>query len=250
MIQQCFATPRDLEEAGLGRARLQAIPLAQRRRNLVRASGWLAPALRKRNQLPLRVDFDPADLDTGSTNGLQGMTGGGSVAWSLAEAATTVQSVAIQFPSGGSGPGTPYQVNYFNGAYGSAFGVGGTLDSASSLTIDGQTFTVSGTVAANDSFGYATVTDSGVTMATVAMAAWICLHNTGVDAKTEQDLQKLMDVCIKPFKEDVAKGEGDLEIDEDATPGVPELGPLGSGQREPWSWLGGPRLPRPPHRIA
>lgn len=237
MLQQCFATPRDLEEAGLGRARLQAIPLAQRRRNLVLASGWLAPALRKRNQLPLRVDYDPADLDTGSANGLQGMTGGASVVWSLTGAATTVQAAAVKFPSGGSGPGLAYQVNYFSGAYGSVFGPGGVLDSASSLTIDGQTFTVTGSISAGDSFGYRTATDAGVTMASVAMAAWVCLHNTGVDAKTEQDLKATMDLCITPFKVDLAKGEGDLEVDEDATPGDPELGPRGSGQRHPWSWL-------------
>src|ERR1700734_1950605 len=146
MLQQLFATPRDLEEAGLGRTRLQVVPLAIRRRNLAKASGWLAPALRKRNKLPLVVEYDHADLDTSNANGLTGMTGGASVTWSFAAKATLVQSVAVQFTAGGTvpGPTLAYTVNPFNGAFSSTFGPGGSLDANGTLTIDGQTFSVVG----------------------------------------------------------------------------------------------------------
>ena len=232
MLQQLFATPRDLEEAGLGRPRLQVLSLAQRRRNLAKASGWLAPALRKRNQLPLVVEFDPADFDP------SGMTGGASVTWSLTAPATLVQAVALLFPAGGTVPGAPlaYQINPFNGAQASVYGTGGTLTTAGTLTIDGQTFTISGAIAAGDGFAYSTGTDPGVTLATVHMAAWLSLHNTGVDAKTEADLQRSYEAALK-VKAELAAGEGDLETTEDATPGVAELGPMGSGQHTPWAFL-------------
>ena len=237
MLQQSFATPRDLEERGLGRARLQICSLGQRVRALQDASGWVAPALRKRNKLPLVAEYSPTDLDT------TGMIGGASVAWSLTQAATVIQAVEVQFTAGGTvpGPTLAYQVNWYAGAYRGAsdppaFTAGGSLTAGGQLTIDGQTFTITGTVAVNDAFVYATVTDSGVRLTTVWMAAWLLLHNGGVDAKTEQDLQKCYDAALK-FKAELAAGDGDLEQTEDATPNVPELGPLGVGQREPWSFM-------------
>jgi len=235
VLQQLFATLRDLEEAGLGQNRLQVIPLAQRRRNLAKASGWLAPALRKRNKLPLVIEFDPADLDTSR------MTGGASVTWSFTAKAALVQAVGVQFTAGGTVPGPPlaYVLNTANGASGSAFGpTGGNLASNGTLTIDGQTFTVAGTVNSGDVFAYSTTTDPGVSDATVHYAAWLCLHNGGVDAKTNEDLQRSYE-SAKAFKAELAAGEGDLETDEDATPDIAELGPTGVGQKYPWDFLRG-----------
>ena len=199
----------------------------------MKASGWLAPALRKRNKLPLVVEFDPADLDP------SGMTGGASVTWTLSAPATLVQSVAVQFTAGGTVPGAllAYTINPFYGAYGSTFGPGGgTLSSGGALTIDGQTFALSGAVASGDSFAYTTTTDPGVVMATVHFAAWISLHAGGVDAKTNEDLQRSYE-SAKAFKAELAAGEGDLEADEDATADKAELGPTGVGQKNPWDFL-------------
>lgn len=233
---QRLASLRQLEELGLGQPALRSIPLQTRRRALTAASGWIAAFIRKRNAFPLVAAHDPEDLD------VTGVTGHASVTWSAAGNATLVQDVAVKFTSAGSTPGAllTYTTNPHAGAYGGTFtGPGGTLDADGALVIDGQRFTIAGTVAVNDTFTFSTaLSEPGVSLAVVQMAAWTLLHNRGVDAKTEADLQATYDAATA-FARAVALGsEAQLDKASDATPGRAELGPLGSGQTTPWAFLG------------
>lgn len=233
MLQQLFASPRMLELLGLGKARLAQVPLAQRRLALKGASGFFAPWLRKRNQLPLLVELDPEELDT------TGMTGGASVSWSLTSRASAVRDVAVKFTAAGAAaPGLAYVTNLYHGASGSTFnGPGGTLDASGAMVWDGQRFTVSGTVNVGDTYSFSLITDPGAAMATAWLAAYTLLHNKGLDAKTEQDLGTFYDAAMA-FARSLGAGEADLEKTGDATPNQAELGPRGSGQKTPWDWLG------------
>ena len=133
-------------------------------------------------------------------------------------------------------------MNPFAGAYGSTFGPGGTLTSEGTLTIDGQTFTLAGTVTSGDSFGYSTTTDPGVSLATAQMAAWLILHNGGVDAKTEADLQKAYE-SAKAFRgDDLAAGTGDSENDRGRDAQHPRAGAARLRTAEP---MGLASLPSP-----
>lgn len=233
MLQQLFASLRALEELGLGKPALQAIPMAQRRRALKAASGFLAPMVRKRSQLPLVVELDPDELDAST------MTGGATVAHTLVAAGTKAQDVSVKFTGAGAAPGAlvPYSTNPYAGAFGSTFLAAGALDASGGLEIDGQRFTVTGTVAANDVFTFSMVVDPGIALTTTQIAAWILLHNRGLDPKTEADLQRQYEAAMA-FAKALGAGDADLERLNDATPNRAELGPLGSGQRAPWEWLG------------
>lgn len=231
MLQQLFASPRMLELLGLSRARLSQVPIAQRRLALKGASGFFAPWLRKRNQLPLVVELDPEELD------VAGMTGGATVTASRVAPAQRVADVAVRFTSGGAPPGLAFTTNLYHGASGSTFnGPAGSLDSSGAVEIDGQRFVVAGTVNAGDVFAFSLVTDPGVAMATAMLAAYTLLHNRGLDPKTEQDLGTFYDAAMA-FARSLGAGEADLEKTADATPDRAELGPMGSGQKHPWDFL-------------
>lgn len=233
MLQQVFASPRMLELLGLGKNRLAQVPIAQRRLALKGASGFFSPFLRKRNQLPLVVEMDPEELDT------TGMTGGASVSWSLVCPASSVRDVGVKFTTAGTAPGPlTYVTNLYHGATGSTFnGPGGTLDASGAMVWDGQRFTIAGAVSVGDTFTFSLITDPGVALATAQLAGYQLLHNRGIDPKTEQDLSTFYDAAMA-FARALGAGEADLEKAEDATPNVAELGPRGSGQRNPWDWLG------------
>jgi hypothetical protein len=232
------ATPRDLEDLGLGRPALQAISLAQRRRTLRAATGTLAPFLRIRYELPLVPTLDESDTDP------SGLAGGAEVTYDGGPA-TLVQDVAIQFSVVGSV--TSYALNTSNGAYGSAYGSPTVLSAGQTVVIDGYTVTFTGTINDGDVFAYSTrfVQDPGIAQAVCWVAARSLIQNRGVDSKTEQALDKGFDAAMAWAKALGIPGEGELDPTVDRTPTKDEYGPLFTGEQGPYDWLTEPgRFPR------
>lgn len=236
--QEVFATPRDLEEGGRAREALQQIGIAERRRALKRASGFLAPYIRKRNALPLTVELDADDWDT------TGMTGGAVPTITLAKP-TLVQDVRAVFTAGTVGqPGITYAIDVNAGAYGSAVGASIALPLSGVITIDGCVFVLpaGGTTVNGDSFTFSTRVDAGVARATVMVAAWDLLGHGGsaIDSDLRRELQDAHDVAVR-WARDLGKGDGDLEPRGDATPDRREGGFRFFGQRDAYEWVRGPR---------
>ncbi|MFT3773007.1 MAG: hypothetical protein QM820_47090 [Minicystis sp.] len=231
MIQQAYATLRDIDEFGIAKPSLASIPKPQKLRALKAASGRLAPYLRKRYKLPLRVELDADDFD------ISGLTGGATVTYALLANVNPqkAQDVTVKFPAGGTvgNPGITYAISYDAGL---TFGSPSPLPLSGQITIDGYTFTVVGTITTNDSFSYSTRVDYGVCEATVTIATWLLLHNRGLDPKTLEDLQKRHDAAMAWAKV-LGEGEGDLETSADTTPELDEGGQRGDGQQNPWDWL-------------
>lgn len=233
--QQAFATARDLEEIGIARDAIQAIPLAQRKRSLKAASGVLAPYLRKRAAMPLTPSFDPDDWNA------FGMVGGAAVTYvELSPGPTHARDVRVSFPVGGivGQLGPTYAIDLDSGAYGSAATLAGALPLSGDITIDGLTFTLAAgaTVAPGDAFTYSTRVDAGACSATCHVAAYTLLGAQGVDPITTKSLKDNADAAIA-WAKDVAKGDAELELDADATPARAEAGPRFTGQRSPWEWM-------------
>jgi hypothetical protein len=232
--QQALASPRDLEELGIARDAIQGLPLPQRKRGIKAASGILSPYLRKRVAMPLTPTLDPDDFDT------SGMVGGATLAFD-AGPALHARDVNVSFDVPTSfafvgDPGITYTVDLDNGAWGSiptnpqAFPLSGII------VIDGYTFTLTGGINQGNSFSYSTRVDSGACAATCSVAAYMLLGARGVDPATLATLKAQNDAAIA-WAKDVAKGDGDLEPDADATPQHAEAGPRFTGQRTPWEWV-------------
>jgi hypothetical protein len=236
--QISLCTLRDLEELGIARDAIQGTPIDQRRRTVRAASGVLSPWLRKRQSLPLTPTIDDEEVVTG------GMTGGATVAHD-AGPATRARDVAVKFTAAGTTgeAGILCAVNMDFGAFGSSYSAPVALPLDGKLVIDGYAWTIAGAVNVNDLFTYSTRVDPGAATAVAQVAAFLMLGSRGVPAETLETLQKLHDGAIAWAKA-VAKGEGDLPLDADATPTRAEAGPRYSGQKTPWQFLGGSSGPR------
>lgn len=235
--QQSFASPRDLEEIGVARDAIQGVPLPQRKRGIKAASGVLAPYLRKRAAMPLTPTLDPDDFDT------SGMSGGASVTYVVATpGATHARDVGVSFVFGNqviiNGPVLILAaVNLDYGAYGSTDLAPVLLPLAGTITIDGYTFTIDlSKIVSGDFFAYSTRVDAGACSATCSVAAYTLLGARGVDPATLASLKAQNDAAIA-WAKDVAKGDGDLAPDADATPQQTEAGPRFTGQRSPWEFI-------------
>lgn len=230
-VQIPLCTARDLEELGIARDAIQGIPLDQRKRTIRRASGVLAPYLRKRAELPLVPTVDDEEISVAL------MTGGASVAHEGGPA-TRARDVAVKFTAGGTVgvPGVLVAVNLDHGAFGSAFSAPVALPNDGKITIDGYIWTIDGTIATADLFTYSTRIDPGVSTAAAQVAAFLLLGNRGVPAETLETLKALHDAAIA-WTKDVGKGEGDLEYGADASPDRDEGGPLFSSEANPYSIL-------------
>ena len=232
--QQTFATARDLEELGIARDAIQAIPLAQRKRTLKAASGTIAPYLRKRSELPLAVLLDADDFDA------SGMTGGATVTYASTDTPpTNARDVTVTFTAGTVGqPGITYRVNLDAGAYGSTDGSALSLPTDGTIAIDGYVFTIEAgaTINAGDAFAYSQRVDVGTVAAVCQVAAFLLLGSRGIDPTTMETLKSQNDAALA-WAKDIAKGEADLAVDADATPARAEAGPRYTGQTSPWQWL-------------
>jgi hypothetical protein len=232
--QQLFATPRDLEETGRARTALEAIPVAVRRRVLRSASGYISPYLRKRNGLPLTPQLEDLDAD--------GMTGGAAPVPAPA-APTLAQDIRVVFTAGGTvGPssGITYAVDTASGAYGSEPGPSAPLADDGTIVIDGVTWTLpaGGVVVDGDAFTYSTRVDPGVALATVRVAAYSLLGHgdSTIDPDLRREIKEAHDQALI-WAKDLAAGEGDLEIKDDASPGYREGGVRTTGQRGYKDWV-------------
>lgn len=230
MDPQVFATSRDLEVMGLATDRVRPIPLADRRLAIMAGSQVIAPYLRARYALPLAVELSRRELD------VSGLTAGALV--SPAGAPSEVQSVGVRFPAGGliGTVGPTYQVTTDAGAYGAVYGPALPVPANGQITIDGLTWTLTGTLAAGDAFTYVTRVDAGAAWAAVQVAMWILLGSGGVDPAS-QDVDKYRYEAAIKWGEALLAGPAQLDQSKDATPARAELGPRGSGQRTPWAFL-------------
>jgi len=224
-----LATARNLERLGIAQKALQALPLAQRLEGLRAATGRLITPIRKRYGTPLVPTLDLATVDA------SGLAGGATVSWDGGPA-TLVQDYLVTFAASGA----TYTLTTNAGAY-------GATPSASkawtgSITIDGYTLTLTGTISTGDAIGWSTtmVQDPGIALSVAQIAAFLLLHNRGVDAKTEADLKPAYEGAMAWAAELGVPGTGELDPSVDRTPGLSEYGPLGAGQSTPYAWLDDP----------
>jgi hypothetical protein len=227
-----LATPRSLERLALGTKALQALPLAQRREALRAATGELAPFLRKRYALPLVPTLDLETVDTSA------LAGGATVSWDGGPASRVADYLVKFTVAGGS---TTYQIDPYGGAYGSTYGAAVALGPSQSITIDGYTVTLTGTITTGDVLGFSTaiVQDPGISFAATRIAAHALLFSRGVDPKTQESLAEGRDAAMAWGKALGVPGEGELDPSVDRTPTTSEYGPQGSGQTTPYEWLDG-----------
>jgi hypothetical protein len=224
-----LATAGDLEALGIAQKALQALPLAQRLRGLCVSTGRLITPIRKRYGTPIVPTLDVARL-------VSGITGTGVATWTGGPA-TLVQDYLLTFASGG----TTYTLTANAGAYGAITGPATTW--TGSITVDGYTLTIAGTINAGDTYAWSTavVQDPGIALAVSQVAAYVLLHNRGIDPKTEADLKAGYDGAMAWAAALGIPGEGELDpsLDTDATDGG-KYGPLGAGTSSPYSWLDDP----------
>lgn len=225
-----LASARTLERLGLGQRALQSLPLAQRLEALRAATGELAPYLRKRYALPL---VPTLDVETVDVSGLPGAT----VAWDGGPA-TRVDDYLITFTVANGA--TSYTLTTSAGAYGAT--AGPSAPWLGSLTVDGYTVTLSGTIANGNTLAWSTaiVQDPGVAFAVVRIAACALLYSRGLDPKTLVDLVEQRDAALTWARALGIPGEGELAPTADATPTVSEYGPLVSGNSSPYAFLDQP----------
>lgn len=224
-----LATARSLERLGLGQKALQALPLAQRLEGLRAATGRLITPIRKRYGTPLVPTLDLATVDA------SGLTGGAAVSWDGGPA-TLVQDYLLTFAASGA----TYTLTTNAGAYGAT--ASAAKPWTGSLTVDGYTLTLTGTINTGDAIGWTTtlVQDPGVSLAVCQLAAYLLLHNRGMDPKTEEDLRTAYDGAMSWAASLGVPGEGELDSSVDKTPAYSEYGPQGSGQTSPYQWVDDP----------
>ena len=228
MIQQPYATLRDLDELGVAAEALAMLPAAHKRRAILAASGRIALYLRKRHTLPLRPDVTPLDDS--------GLTGGGTGALAIGTTSPVkVQDIAVQVVAPGVVGVDPVTIQMSTDA-GVTYGAVTALASTGALTIDGVTLTLAGALAAGDVVEWSTRVDFGLCESTVAIAAYLLLNNRGLDPASMESLEKRWEKALK-WSTDVAAGDAFLDSKEDATPDLDEAGPYGDGQQDPWDFM-------------
>jgi hypothetical protein len=231
-----LASARTLERLGVAQKAIQALSLAQRLEALEAATGEIAPFLRKRYPLPLRPTLKVRALDA------SGMTGGATAAWSGGPA-SLVDDYLVIFAAGPT-----YAITTSAGAYGAA--AGRSLPWTGSVTVDGYTLALTGTISPGDTYAWSTaiVQDPGIAFAVARIAAAALLVGRGVDPKTEQTLSAGRDAAMAWAKALGIPGEGELSPDLDTDPiDGGSYGPLGSGQTRADAFLYGDTACAPPY---
>jgi hypothetical protein len=228
-----LATARNLERLGISQARLQSISLPQRLEALRAATGRLITPIRKRYGVPPIPTLDLATVDTSL------FTGNAVASWSGGPA-TLVQDSALTFAASGA----TYTLTQNYGSFGATAGPSQAW--SGSLTVDGYTLTLTGSINTGDIFAWTTsmVQDPGIALAVAQVGAWLLLHNTGLDPGTEQDLQRSYESAIEWAKALGIPGEGQLDASLDlSTVDGGTYGPLGTGQSSPYAWIDDPSYP-------
>lgn len=228
MLQQNYATLRDLGELGVAAKALATVSSGHKKRAILAASGRIALYLRKRHTLPLTPDVTPLDTT--------GLIHGGTASLTIGSPGPAmVQDIAVQvFDPGTVGiVGVTVQVSVDAGT---TYGPLTALALTGDLTIDGVTLTLAGPLAAGDMVEWSTRVDFGLCEATISIAAYLLVHNRGVDPVTMEDLEKRWEKAIQ-WSKDLASGEAFLDNREDATPELDEGGSYGDGQQDPWDFL-------------
>ena len=226
MIQQNYATLRDLDELGVAAEALAMLSPAHKRRAILAASGRIAGHLRPKHTLPFKPDVTP--LEAGSL-------GGGSAVLTITGAPQLVQDLAVRVAVGGvvSAGGVTLEVSTDAGTtYAAPVALGVTGE----LVVDGVTLTFTGALVALAVVEWSTCVDRGLMEATVAIAAYILLNNRGLPAETMDGVEKRWEKAEK-WAEKVAAGGAFLDKNEDATPQLDEGGGYGEGQQNPWDFL-------------
>lgn len=222
-----LAAPRALEELGIATKAIQALPLAQRLRALRAATGETAPYLRKRYPLPLAPTLDASFIDA------SGMSGGVVASWAGGPA-SRVDDYLLTFAAAGA----TYTITTSAGAYGATASASAAWPG--SLTVDGYTLTLAGTINTGDTYAWSTgiVQDPGIAFAVVRIAAALLIVARGIDPKTEATLVAGRDAAMAWAKSLGIPGEGELSQDLDTnTIDGGTYGPLGSGQTHADDWL-------------
>lgn len=223
-----LASARTLERLGIAQKALQALPLAQRLEGLRAATGRLITPIRKRyNALVPTLDLATVD---GS-----GLTGGATWSWDGGPAAL-VQDYILTFGASG----TTYTLTPNAGAWRAV--PGPSLTWTGSLTVDGYALTITGAITTGDTFAWSTslVQDPGIGLAIAQLAAFVLLHNRGVDPKTEEDLRVAYDGAMNWAWSLGVAGEGELAPTIDPAPVPSPYGPQTVGTSSCYDFLRNP----------
>ena len=228
MIQQNYATLRDLDELGVAAEALAMLTPAHKRRGILAASGRIAGYLRPKHALPLTPDVTPLEAS--------GPWGGPTASLAITGTPTLVQDIAVRVAAHGVVGVDAITIELSTDA-GATYGAPAALAANGVLVVDGVALTLAGALAALDVVEWSTCVDRGLCEATVAVAAYILLNNRGLPAETMATIETRWQKA-ETWAEKVCAGDTRLDAKEDATPNVEESGPRFTGQRTPWAWLG------------
>lgn len=227
MIQQPYATLRNLDELGVALEALATLTPAHKRRGILAASGRIAGHLRPKHTLPFKPDVTP--LEAGA------LVGGGSAALTITGTPLLVQDLAVRVAAGGVVGVDAITVEISTDA-GDTYRAPVALALDGALVVDGVTITFTGALAALDLVEWSTCVDHGLMEATVAIATYLLLNNRGIPAETMETVEKRWEKAEK-WAEKVVIGGVFLDKDADATPELDEGGGYGEGQQHPWDFL-------------
>ncbi|MFS8070777.1 MAG: hypothetical protein ACMG6S_30795 [Byssovorax sp.] len=228
VIQQNYATLRDLDELGVAAEALAMLTPAHKRRGILAASGRIAGYLREKHTLPFKPDVTPLDSS--------GLVGGGSAALTITGNPALVHDVVVRVAAGGVVGVDAVTIEISTDA-GATFRAAAPLALHGALEVDGVTLTFTGTLDALDLVEWSTCVDRGLCEASVAIAAYLLLNNRGLSAETMESVEKRWEKA-EAWAKVIAGGDARLDKNVDATPNVEESGPRFTGQRTPWQWLG------------
>lgn len=224
MIQQSYATLRDLNEFGVANEALAMLTPAHKRRAISAASGRIAAYLRKKHTLPFTPDIDNLDIS--------GLTLGATT--TFLGVPTLVQDLSILFTAAGTIGTDPITFQLSTDA-GTTYGAVQSLALSGAIVIDNVTITVAGDVAVNDVFTYSTRVDFGLCESTVSIAAFILLNNRGIDPVTMEDLEARWKKALE-WAKDHSVGDAELDGASDNSPAVDEGGVLFDSDTSPYAW--------------